>query len=69
MKGEDETLVVQQEKGEDMEESTELDCEGPSLAAPNVRDLIYRFWDLPKRHRGHCIKELGHVHRRNPKCQ
>ena len=57
--GEDETLVVQQEKGEDMAESTELDCEGPSLAAPNVRDLIYRFWDLPKRHRDTVLRNLG----------
>ena len=57
--GDGETLVVQQEEGEDMEESTELDCEGPSLAAPNVRDLIYRFWDLPKRHRDAVLRVLG----------
>ena len=56
--GKDETLVVQQEKGEDMEESTELDCEGPSLAAPNVRDLIYRFWDLTKRQRDAVLGDL-----------
>ena len=52
-------LVVQQEKGEDMEESTDLDLEEPSLAAPNIRDLIYRFWDLPKRHRDAVLRNLG----------
>ena len=57
--GDSETLVIQQEKGKDMEESTDLDLEGPSLAAPNVRDLIYRFWDLTKRQRDAVLKDLG----------
>ena len=41
-----------------MEESTDLACEGPSLAAPNVRDLIYRFWDLTKRQRDAVLGDL-----------
>ena len=37
----------------------DMENDNPSLATPNVRDLIYRFWDLPRHHQRATLKELG----------
>ena len=37
----------------------DLEIDNPSLATPNVRDLIYRFWVLPSHHQRAVLDELG----------
>lgn len=37
----------------------EKDEEAPTLAAPNIRDLIYRFWELSARQRRIILTNLG----------
>ena len=54
-----EALGAQPEKGKEMVDPTETNNEMPSLAAPSVRDLIYRFWDLSKRRRRAVLELLG----------
>ena len=61
-----ETPRVCGEKGEDMVEPTELDHEGVPLAALNVRDLIYRFWELDRHQRKSVLEELGINILKNP---
>ena len=54
-----ETPAAQTEKSEKRGEPMEMENDNPSLATPNVRDLIYRFWDLPRHHQRATLKELG----------
>ena len=54
-----ETPAAQTEKGEKKVESMDMENDNPSLATPNVRDLIYRFWDLPRHHHRAVFKDLG----------
>ena len=64
IQGEDNELVpeapvIQVEGGEDMDKQTKLDYEEAQLAAPNVRDLIYRFWELDRHQRDAILGDLG----------
>ena len=54
-----EVSVAQNEKGKEEVEPMEMENDNPSLATPNVRDLIYRFWDLPRHHQRAVFKDLG----------
>ena len=54
-----EAPAAQTEKSEKEVEVMEMENDNPSLATPNVRDLIYRFWVLPSRHQRAVLEELG----------
>lgn len=54
-----EVLVAQNEKGKEEAEPMEMENDNPSLATPNVRDLIYRFWNLPRYHQRATLRALG----------
>ena len=62
--GEDNTLGIkapaaQTEKSEREVEPMDLEDDNPSLATPNVRDLIYRFWVLPSHHQRAVLDKIG----------
>ena len=54
-----EAPTAQTEKSEKEVETMELENDNPSLATPNVRDLIYRFWGLPSYHQRAVLEDLG----------
>lgn len=51
--------AAQTEKSEREVEPMELENDSPSLATPNVRALIYRFWVLPSHHQRAVLEDLG----------
>ena len=54
----DEPLPAE-EGGAVMTEEEKISAEPSSLASPNIRDLIYRFWNLESRRRRQVLDELG----------
>ena len=54
----DEPLSAE-EGGAVMTEEEKISAEPSSLANPNIRDLIYRFWVLESRRRRQVLEELG----------